>query len=154
MKRKVLFRCLLGAPIGLALSYLITVLISAAVGDGNYYPVVPQLAEAWGGELSAVLVQTGCSLLYGAAWGGASVVWEMERWSLLRMTLTHLAVCSAATFPIAYFMWWMPHSAAGVLRYFGIFFAIYLLIWVSQYWAIKRRIEQMNRKVRQQNEAK
>lgn len=151
MKRKVLFRCLLGAPIGLAISYLITVLISAAVGDGNYYPVVPELAEAWGSELNAVLAQTGCALLYGAAWGGVSLIWEMERWSLLRMTVTHLAVCSAATFPIAYFMRWMPHNAAGVLLYFGIFFTIYLLIWVSQYCAIKRRIEQMNRKVREQN---
>lgn len=151
MKKKVMIRCLLGAPVGLTVSYLITVLISVFVADGKYYPVVPELTAQCGSEINAVLLQTACSLLYGLAWGGISVVWEMEEWSLLRMTLTHLAVCSAATFPIAYFMWWMPHSIQGILCYFGIFLGIYLCIWCSQYHVMKKRVEQLNRKVREEN---
>ena len=119
MKKKVILRCLLGAPIGLAISYLITVMISLAVADGSFYPVVPELIQDCGSEINAVLLQMVCSLLYGAAWAGASVIWEMESWSLLRMTVTHLAVCSLATFPIAYFMRWMAHDVSGILLYFG-----------------------------------
>ena len=56
MKKKVILRCLIGAPIGLALSYLITVVISLAVADGNFYPVVPKLIQDCGNEINAVLL--------------------------------------------------------------------------------------------------
>ncbi len=149
MKKKVLFRCLLGAPIGLAISHLITVVISLTVGDGNFYPIVSELADVCGSEINAVLVQSLCSLLYGAAWAGASVIWEMERWSLLRMTAVHLVVCSVFTFPIAYLMWWMPHNLKGILLYFAVFFFIYLCIWLSQYASMKKKIAKMNEKMRE-----
>lgn len=144
MKKKVLLRCLLGAPLGLAISNLITIVISLTAGDGRFYPVVPDLITDCGNEMNAVLLQAVCSLLYGAAWAGASAVWDNERWSLLRQTITHLLVCSLATFPIAYFMRWMPHNTQGVLLYFGIFFGIYLLIWVVQYVILKKRVRQIN----------
>lgn len=147
-----ILRCLLGAPLGLAISFLITVFISLAVGDGSFYAVAPELTENCGSELNAVLLQTACSLLYGAAWAGASVIWEQEKWSFLRMTLTHLIVSSLASFPIAYFMYWMPHNALGILIYFGIFFAVYLIIWLSNFLAIRHRIRQINEKVMEQKE--
>ena len=70
-----------------------------------------------------------------------------RHWSLLRMTATHLIVCSVFTFPIAYVMWWMPHEVKGILLYFAIFFVIYLIIWLSQYFSMKKKIEQMNKRV-------
>lgn len=148
MKKKMLFRCLIGAALGLALSTLITVVISLLVGDGNYYPVVPDLISDCGGELNAVLLQTVFSLLYGAAWAGASAIWEKENWSLFRQTFTHFLICSAATFPIAYFMYWMSHTFFGILSYFGIFFGIYLFIWIVQYHLIKKSLKQVNIQVR------
>ncbi|MGN1307338.1 MAG: DUF3021 domain-containing protein [Faecousia sp.] len=147
MKKKVLSRCLLGAPLGLAISYCITILISLSIADGNFYSTVPELISDCGSEINAVLVQTVCSLLYGAAWAGASVIWEVERWSLLRMTLTHLLICSAATFPIAYFLRWMKHSAIGILSYFGIFLAIYLCIWLTQFFAMRKKVRQINDRI-------
>ena len=65
--------------------------------------------------------------------------------------LTHLIICSLCTFPIAYFMRWMNHSVFGILSYFGVFFAIYFIIWMSQYMAIKKRIQQKNSKVQKKN---
>lgn len=151
MKKKIILRSLLGTLIGLAVSHLITVLISLIVADGNFYPVVPELSADCGSEMNAVLLQTLFSLIYGAVWGGASVIWEMERWSLLRMTVTHLLICSIVTFPVAYLMRWMPHNIAGILHYFGTFFTIYLFIWISQYHAMKKKIKQINHKMREKN---
>ena len=102
-----------------------------------------------GGEINAVLLQAGLSMVYGAAWAGASVIWDAEKWSLLKMTLVHLIVTSLATFPIAYFARWMPHSTTGILIYIGIFVAIYAAIWFSQYTAMKKRIAAMNEKLQQ-----
>lgn len=149
MKKNVLLRCLLGAPVGLAISTFITILISCIIGDGIFYPVVPQLVSDCGNELNAVLLQTVCSLLYGAAWAGASFIWKIENWSILKQTLSHLLICSFATFPIAYFMRWMPHNGPGILMYFGIFFAVYLFIWITQYFSYKKQLQKMNEKVRQ-----
>lgn len=147
MKKEILKRCLLGAPLGLAISTIITILISLFVGDGQYYAVVPALISEMGGELNAVILQAVLSMIYGAAWAGASVVWDAEKWSLLKMTLVHLLITSFATFPIAYFARWMPHNAAGILLYIGIFIAIYAAIWFSQYAAMKKRIAAMNQKL-------
>ena len=148
MKKKILLRCLLGAPIGLAISTLITIMISLIVGDGRYYAVVPEAVSDYGTEIRAVLIQAVFSALYGAAFGGASLVWETD-WSLLRMTLTHLLICSAATFPIAYAMRWMEHSPGGILTYIAIFAAVYMFIWIVMYGGIKRRLRAMNERVRE-----
>jgi len=86
-------------------------------------------------------------MLYGAAWAGASIIWDAERWSLLKMTLVHLLVTSLATFPIAYLARWMPHSSTGILMYIGIFVGIYTAIWFSQYSAMKKKIREMNEKI-------
>ncbi|MDD6225496.1 MAG: DUF3021 domain-containing protein [bacterium] len=147
MKKKLVLRCLLGAPVGFAVSMIITVIISLVIGDGNYYPIVPQMAENFGSEINAVVVQMILSFLYGASWAGASLIWQKEEWSLLRQTFTHLIVCSVFTFPVAYVCYWMPHNLTGVLSYFGIFFVIYFSIWISQYISIKSKIKKMNKKI-------
>jgi hypothetical protein len=149
MKKKILLRMLFGAPIGLASSTIITIIISLILGDGTYYAVVPSLVRDMGSEINAVILQAVLSMLYGAAWAGASVIWDMEKWSILKMTLVHLAVTSLATLPVAYFAQWMPHSISGVLIYFGIFFAIYLCVWLSQYAVMKKRVAELNRKIQQ-----
>lgn len=152
MLKKVLLRCLFGAPIGLAIGTIITIIISLTFGDGMYYAVVPELIQDCGSEINAVVFQSILSLIYGAAWAGASLVWENERWSILKQTVIHLIICSAATFPIAYFARWMPHNANGVLLYFGIFAVVYAGVWLSQYSAMKKKVQQINERLNRKTE--
>ena len=58
MKKKVLQRGLFGIPTGIAIGYVITVMMSAFWGDGSYYPCVPAFVDAMGSEIRAVVVQT------------------------------------------------------------------------------------------------
>lgn len=99
-----------------------------------------------GNEINAVTLQAVCSLINGAAWAGATVIWEIEDWSLMRQTVTHFIVGSVCTLPIAYVMHWMERSIMGVLSYFGFFFAIYVIIWVSTFLSMKK-LEKINRKI-------
>ncbi|HKM20678.1 MAG TPA: DUF3021 domain-containing protein [Lachnospiraceae bacterium] len=147
MMKKTFLRCLAGSLFGVAFSYIITIIISLTIGDGNFYPIVPELAADCGSEMNAVLLQMIFSLIYGAAWAGAALIWEREDWSLLRQTVTHFVICSLATFPIAYLLRWMQHSVSGVIIYFSIFIVIYFIIWLSQYMAMKKRVEQINSKM-------
>ena len=149
MKKEILKRSLFGAPLGIAIGVIITIIISLTVGDGRFYAVVPELVNDMGSEINAVILQTVLSMVYGAAWAGASVVWDAEGWSLLKMTLVHLAIASVATFPIAFFARWMPHTLTGILLYIGIFLLIYAGIWVSQYSAMKKRVKELNEKIKQ-----
>ena len=144
--KKAGLRALVGAPIGLAISTVITILISLSKGGGKYYAVVPELTADLDSEIGAVTIQALCSMLYGAAFAGASVIWDSD-WNLTKMTVVHFLICSAATFPIAYLMRWMEHSAGGILKYFGIFLAIYVVIWIIQYMRIKKNISALNKKV-------
>ncbi len=149
MKKRIIMYCLLGAPIGVAIGTLITVLFSLLYGDGAYYPVPPALEAACGSEIRAVVVQLLGSMLYGAACGGSSVIWSIEEWSLLRQTVTHLVLFSAVTMPFAWLMHWMKHSIGGILGYLGIFFLIYLVIWFSGYMAMKKKLREINEKIQE-----
>ena len=148
MKKKIILRCLIGAPIGLSISFIITLIISAMINKGEFYPVVPQFTIICGNELNAVIIQSLCSLLYGAAFAGASVIWEVESWSLLKQTVLHCIVISSSTLPIAYCMYWMPHNVLGIAIYIFIFFFFYFFIWFGQYFAMKKKIQAFNDKVK------
>ena len=45
-------------------------------------------------------------------------------------------------------MYWMPHNFWGIAGYIAIFFFIYFFIWFSQYFAMKKRIQELNEKVK------
>ena len=120
MKKKVIKRCLFGAPIGLLISHIILLITSIFLSvatkkyEGDFLPAPWSLIELCGSELNAVIIQTICSLIFGAAFGGASVIWEIENWSFLKQTVLHLIIISVSSLPIAYCMYWIPHTIRGI----------------------------------------
>ena len=58
MKKKVILRGLFGLPVGIAIGFVITLLISICIGDGAFYPVTPELIQMMGNQLNAVILQT------------------------------------------------------------------------------------------------
>lgn len=151
MIKNLVKKCLIGASIGFSISSIITIIVSLAIGDGNFYPVSPKLIEDCGTEINAVILQSVGALFYGAVCGGASIIWRIDSWSLLRQTITHLIVCSLSVFPIGYFMYWMEKSVWGITTYFSIFVLIYFIIWILKYYTIKKQINKINIKLQCNN---
>lgn len=149
MFKEVLKRCALGALIGIALSQIIAIVISLCIGDGSFYAVVPQLAESVNSEITAVVIQTVCSILYGAMFGGMSIIWELDNWSILKQTIVHFSVVSVVTLPIAYITEWMEHSVKGAVIYFAIFAISYAFIWFGQYMAMRKHLADVNEKMKE-----
>lgn len=145
MKKKLLVRSLLGAPIGVTISLIITIIFSISMGHGEYFPAPHELIDWCGNEIIAVVVQMICSLLVGAICGGSSVIWEIEHWSLLKQTLVHFAIISVPFFGIGYIMNWLPHYLYGALGYIGGFVLVYLIMWFSIYFSIKSKVNKMNK---------
>ncbi|MBN1776333.1 MAG: DUF3021 domain-containing protein [Clostridiales bacterium] len=71
----------------------------------------------------------------------------MESWSIAKQTGLYFAVLSLTLLPIAYLTEWMEHSVTGFLIYFGIFVAIFVIIWVAQYFFWKNKISRFNSKI-------
>lgn len=148
MKKKLLFRGLIGAPIGVTVSLIITIVFSLSMGHGEYFPASHDLIDWFGGNATAaVIVQMICSLLVGAICGASSVIWEIEKWSLLKQTLIHFAVIAVPFFGIGYFMNWLPHHIYGAFGYIGGFVAVYSIMWISIYLSIKSKIDKMNKRL-------
>lgn len=144
MKKTLIHRGLLGFPLGIAIGYAITLLISIGIGDNCYYPVSQELMSTAGTELNAVLLQTLLCGIMGLLFAMGSVVWDIDTWSLTKQTAAYFVIACLAMFPISYFAGWMPHSVVGTALYVGIFIAIFTICWIAQYLAIKHKVNEMN----------
>ena len=144
MKKKMILRGLFGLPVGIAIGFVITLIISACIGNGSFYPVTPELIDSMGNELNAVILQTVLCAVMGAGFAAASVIWELDSWSLAKQSGVYFLIISVIMLPIAYVTNWMKHTVLGVLSYAGIFAAIFVVVWLSQYLLWKRKIKKMN----------
>ena len=151
MKKQVIIRFCVGGLNGIAISNIFALVISLMIGDGVFYMVNPNLIDTFHGELNAVIVQMFASILIGGVFGASSLIWEMESWSLLKMTVVHCVVISLTMFPIAWILEWMSHTIMGAVIYVGIFFVIYGAIWLSTYFISKRQVEALNDRVKNTN---
>ncbi len=144
MKKKIIMRGLFGLPTGIAIGFVITLIISVCIGNGSFYPVTPELIDTMGNELNAVILQTALCAIMGACFAAASVIWEFDSWSLAKQSGIYFLIISVIMLPIAYVTNWMKHTVLGVLSYAGIFVAIFVVVWLSQYLLWKRKIKKMN----------
>ncbi len=144
MKKKMMLRALLGFPVGVAIGYFITILISLSVGGGRYLAAAPALIASAGSEVAAVGLQALLCGLIGSVFAAASTIWEIETWSIARQTGLYFLVLLLALLPAAYLLHWMEHTLGGVLLYAGTFVGIFVVMWLGQYLLLKKKVDQIN----------
>ncbi len=144
MKKKIVLRGILGFPIGIAIGYFITIIISLIWANGYYSPCVPELISAVGNEINAVILQALLCGLLGTGFAASSAIWEIENWGIIKQTGIYFIITSVIMLPVAYFTYWMEHSIAGVFRYFGIFVLIFAFFWIAQFVTGKHNVRKMN----------
>ncbi|MDE5671692.1 MAG: DUF3021 domain-containing protein [Eubacterium sp.] len=144
MKKKIFLRSISGFSLGLSIEYLITIILSLIWADGYYSPCVPELTVMMGSEIKAVLLQAFLCGLLGLGFGAGSIIWEIEKWGIVKQTGIYFLLTSLIMMPIAYLTYWMEHSVKGFLSYYGIFAFIFALIWVIQYIRYKYNVKRMN----------
>ncbi len=140
-------RGLLGIPLGIAIGFLMSLVASISIGHGVYYAAKPELIAEMGSEINAVLLQTGLSGLIGMAFSAASVIWQLEDWSLAKQTGIYFLITALVMLPIAWFARWTERTFRGIVIYFGIFAVIFFIIWGIQYLTWRRKIKKMNEKL-------
>ncbi|MCM1047930.1 MAG: DUF3021 domain-containing protein [Clostridiales bacterium] len=144
MKKKIFLRSLSGFPLGVTIGYFITIIISLIWAGGYYSPCVPELVDVMGNEINAVILQAVLCGVLGMGFGGSSVIWEIEDWGIAKQTGIYFLIVALVMMPIAYVTFWMEHSMKGALSYFGIFAAIFVIVWIIQYTIFRHTIKKMN----------
>ena len=148
MKKQMILRGLFGFPVGIAIGYVITIMISAVWGKGFYLAATPQLINALGNELNAVILQALLSGVVGTGFAMASVIWELDHWSIAKQSGVYFLVISIILLPIAYVTHWMEHSLSGFLSFFAMFLAIFMITWIIQYFVWKNNVKKINEGVK------
>lgn len=149
MKKQMIKRGFMGFSQGIAIGYVITIIISVILAKGHYVAVTPELVAKMGSEINAVILQTILCGIMGSGFAMASIIWEMDSWSLLKQTGIYFGLACVLMLPIAYFANWMQHSVTGVLVYIGLFVAFFIIAWLIQYFVWKSKIDKMNHMVKE-----
>lgn len=125
------------AVIGFALGLLTGTGILCLTGPG-----------ALRGDLGQLALYQLSSSVYGAAVMGASVVYDVERWSVTRATLIHMLVTLGGLCLLGLAQGWLGPTLFGfVVPTIGCV-VLYAVIWLIQYLSLRRRIEHVNLKLR------
>lgn len=143
-KKKVLQRMALGAPLGIAIGFVISIIASLINGGGVYHSAPPALIQSMGSELNAVVFQAVMSALIGIGFSGASIIWEMHEWSLAKQSGIYFLIISLTMMPVAWFAHWMEHSLKGFLSYLAIFVGVFLVFWTIQYIIWRAKVKKLN----------
>lgn len=147
MVKKFFQRGTIGFLMGVFITVLIPVLISFTIGDGKYYPIVPAFTEQCGNEINAAAIQYLLGGILGFMCAASSIIFNIEKFGILKQSFIHFLCISISMLPIAYICHWMEHSLLGILSYYIIFISIYFVIFISQYMFWKSKIKKMNEKL-------
>ena len=92
IKKQMLIRGFGAMPTGIAVGFLIPLVISIVRGSGQYIACSPALSQTMGSEVNGVILQVICTALLGASFGLTSTVYMVEHWSLFRQALTYFLI--------------------------------------------------------------
>lgn len=135
-KKETLKRALLGVPLGIAIGTTITLII-AVIMKGDMGSAHDSLAYYTRGYFISALI--------GAVFGAASVIWDVEEWSLLRQTITYFILTIVTHLSCALAARWIPFELFAILMYIGIYIVLFAIIFVIVYSVQKKRVEQVNK---------
>lgn len=138
---------------GIGIGHLISIIVSAIITKGtDYSVVVPAFVTMMGGNMFvAALV---AALVYGAIgtiFAVANEVWRKEQWSLLTRTAVYYSATFIPMFLAAMLLRWFEFNVLNLLIFIGQFTVIFMIIWVINYFVIRRQIKVINAKIKEKN---
>ncbi len=131
---------------GFTVTAVIALLIQILRANACKSVVTDGFAAHFASREAAALAQLGLIGLIGAAFSGAALVFEIERWSYLRQGVAHFLITAAVWVPVAW-LCWSPYSGPGLWLTILGWTLTYCINWLVQYAIYKRRICELNRRI-------
>ena len=145
MSKKIAYLVFSGFFVGVTIGYVIAIIQSFIVNNGNFYPVSPDFAAVCGTQLNATIIQFVLTGILGFVIAISSTLFDINKLNLLMQTTLHFLITATATSLVAFICKWIPYSVIGVIIWFAIFFIIYAIIWIAYMIAAKKSIAQINK---------
>lgn len=139
----------MGFALGIMLGTVITaVTTTMEYADGNVYLCSKEFNAFIGNPLLAFVVQALVSGIYGMIGMGGSSVYYIEKWSILRATVSHFIVTVGCYYLTAFFLRWIsPSAVSDCFIMFLLFLIPYLMIWLNKYLSYKSQINEINKEL-------
>lgn len=148
--KDILMRFFVGFAAASLLGSIIDIVVSAAVGNGEYMPVMPPLRAQFETELGAVICQFILVGLIGVLFAEGALVFKIEKWSLMKQYIVHFIITSVFYTPFVYICW-MPENLREVLILLANYIFTYALTYILRYRAAKADIDKINKAINEKN---
>ena len=145
MLKKFIKRAILGFMIGIFIGQTILIIESLMVGDGNFYAVSAYLVEHTKTRIAAVIIQYLITGIIGMTFASTTIIFELDKWSLLAQTALHFIITSIVMFFSGFFCGWFPHTAVSTIIWFGVFIVTYIIIWISFMLYYRKKTKEINK---------
>ena len=145
MLKKFVKRAILGFMIGIFIGQTILIIESLMVGDGNFYAVSTYLVEHTKTRIAAVIVQYLITGIIGMTFASTTIIFELDKWSLLAQTALHFIITSIVMFFSGFFCGWFPHTTVSTIIWFGVFIVTYIIIWISFMLYYRKKTKEINK---------
>ncbi len=141
-------RFIMKASVGFALGILVDLIIHAiCVFMGDHYLLGGNVDKAMVLRFLMDILTGG---LLGFVGNGSSVIYEIESWSILKVTATHFVIAYGAFVIIGLFNGWItPEINLPNLVVSGTVLLVYIAIWLIQYFVYKKEVREINIGIRQ-----
>ena len=73
---------------------------------------------------------------------GSTTLYEIERWSITRTTLAHLAITLTTFCGLALFLGWFRSGTIWIML--ALFIGFYFVVWLVMYQSYRRQVRKMN----------
>ena len=113
---------------------------------------MPEFIQRAGSVQLAVCLHQLLIALIGFACGAGSVLFEMERWSLLKQGAAHLA-CTLAVWVVVYRICFFPITPPVVTGFSVSALISYAITWSAQYFVWRGKVRTLNEQIHRRNEA-
>lgn len=127
------------AAVGFALGLLIGLCFLAPDGIREYY------AHNGPGRLALYLVLSGA---LGAVNVGTTTIYSLERWGLLRCTLTHFFIAMVSYSTVGFALGWLSLREPSTLWMLAVCVIVYFIVWLAMYLIYRRQIRRINAALR------
>jgi len=136
-KKEIFKRVLFGIPTGIAIGATVGLFIAVIMdgqGGASFYTTLDYYIK---GYLTSAFI--------GAVFGAASIIWDIEKFSLLKQTTSYFAITIVTHLSCALFAMWIPFELWAILMYIGIYIVLFAIIFAIVYSVQKKRVDEVNK---------
>ena len=116
-------------------------LLSLRLNTGDFYLVLPALAEDYKSELFATMIQIFVFCWFGGFCGIAYFFSECVEWSFQKQVIGYIFSLTTGMVPLAFVGHWFEHLAIGLFSYLLILLAITFILFVISWFKLKSDVK-------------